>query len=163
MITDQLTVRLGSDKDSKFREVRNTPTGGHFATHGHTYIAFGDNDRNIGTAGPVIIDFYDPVYAFGINVTDWGDQPQAGALTLTTDAGHELVIAANPPELASGGQLFFGVIDQAQPFTQAILTSTTIYDGLGVDEVYFAEVPEPATLALLAAGGLLLVRRRGQP
>ena len=137
--------------------VRSTPTGGHFPTDGVKYVEFGD--PALAPGGRLQFSFAEPETSFGLSITDWGDQSSAGSLSIQTNAGEAssgVLIAVNPPQVASGGQLFFGLI-QNTPFTSVTLISTTASDGMGIDEIHFKPLPEPSgallMVGLLMAGG----------
>ena len=143
-------------------QVVNTSFSGLFATDGSVYLTAGG--RAVG--GPTItFDFDSPINSFGVNFTDFGDFVNPGTLSYSLDGGTPVVFASSP--LANGNQLFFGVIDDMNSFSQVAFTSTASGDGFGFDEVRFGvtEVPEPTSLLAFGLGffgltGYALRRKR---
>lgn len=101
-----------------------------------------------------------PIYAFGVNVADWGDvankNPLGGNLEFNNNTGYEHVIASAPRP--SDNDLFFGIVSET-PFTRATLTHTQIGDSYSIDETYYG-VPEPTTLLALVIGSIVIQRKR---
>lgn len=100
---------------------------GTFATHGSQYIVSGANSSSM------TFTFDQPIAAFGLNITDFGDNANDGDLILTI-GGESFAIASAP--LSNGNQLFFGVVKTASTFSSATLTIEQ--DSIGIDEVYTA-------------------------
>jgi hypothetical protein len=131
---------------------------GTFATDGNNYVV------SHTSTSSMTFDFSQPIAAFGLNITDFGDN---AAQDLILDVGTDSFTIASGP-LPNGNELFFGVVDFSGTFSSATLTAQG--DSIGIDEVYTAQmaaVPEPSSLALLGLSGLTLVggalRRRRQP
>lgn len=131
---------------------------GTFATHGVNYVV-----SHVATSS-MTFTFNQPVAAFGLNVTDFGDN-QAGDLILSVGPDSYTIASGPRP---NGNQLFFGVIDTMGSFSSVTLTAQG--DSIGIDEVYTAEtvqiVPEPHSLAMFLIGiccvTLLSVVRRSR-
>lgn len=176
--------------------VRGGPSGGAFATAGSKYLS---------TTGSLRIGFSKPVEAFGVFATDVGDhdndpatvtaggqlldpaqraaRPAGGEVDevlriYTERAGGtlELLFSGGALPAVSGGALFIGLIDTANPFTNLWLVNgaagldSAWNDGFGFDQFTVGTaaprsgtVPEPAGLAVLAltSAALLSRRRRG--
>ena len=129
----------------------NTPIAGQFATEGKQFLAH-QSGLNITTT----FTFNYEINSFGFDLIDYGDWG-TGQLTLVNDAGDNAVVA-----VAGGGDgnvQYFGLISDFM-FTEAIFTNTISGEAFGFDKVSFGVVPEPATLSLLAIGGLTLLRKR---
>ena len=111
----------------------------------------------------VTLLFSQSVSAFGLNINDFGDCCGSNNLTYATNGGDSGIIASSP--LASGNELFFGIVTDAS-FNQFTLgISTDGRDGIGLDEFYVgAAVPAPAAFWLFgsALGILGWVKRRGR-
>jgi hypothetical protein len=109
-------------------------------------------------AGDFNITFSDPVAAFGFYGVDIGDFAGDLVLDLSTGAHFVLNTHGNP----GGSVLFWGVIDQNNPFTSVTFTNTEpgidylAFDNMTIGSVEQVipggEVPEPATMLLLGSG-----------
>jgi hypothetical protein len=135
----------------------NTPYNGGHATDGVQFMRQSDGDTTV-------FQFNQNVNAFGINITDWGDNGQ-GVLTFSSDAHAVMQVAVAP--LANASELFFGIVDDSLWWDTVTFTQTVPGEGWSYDEVYYGEasspnVPEPATLLLLGGGlfGGMVARRR---
>lgn len=114
-----------------------------------------------GSTASVTFDFDEPIQAFGAFLT--GVQTAMGELHVLFDDGspQDYLISGDP----AGGALFFGFI-----LPETVISSLTFEmrgtvvnsrDFIGIDDVrYVGSVPEPATLAMLGIGGLLLRKRK---
>lgn len=156
----------------------------HLRASGHVGALSGDAVGivpNAPVAGSGLSFRFDqPVNAFGIEVGDWGTCCFASSLYIAFDGGATRLVAtargaADNPGMARYGQAtnFVGAIDTSGQFQQVTLYGdgvgeylvaggTIRYASLPLGSV--AAVPEPATLALWAAGLLTLGhlgRRRG--
>lgn len=126
-------------------EIRSTNTGGHFSTDGIRYISAGATADSI----ELIFDLNAPATAFGLSITDFGDNG-TGDLVFRTDLGDlaDPFVAATAP-LANGNLIFFGFL-QETPFNTVTITTGTFDDGIGVDSVHILNsIPEPNSCSLM--------------
>ncbi|KKK49046.1 hypothetical protein LCGC14_3139020 [marine sediment metagenome] len=100
-----------------------------------------------------------PTYAFGMDINDWGTSGGTHSLTASSDTGLNHVIASSPPSLGSGNTIFWGVVD-SDAFNTITIDTGYGGDRIGIDYAEHSSVPEPATIGLLAFGGLALIRKR---
>jgi len=121
------------------------------ATDGSNVAIFGTSASFPGTT--IVFTFPDFIDAFGFNITDFGDLD--GSLLYSTGSGEFGTIATAPADGGDGSLLFFGLTTDIH-FTTFTIQNTAFDDGIGIDELYFTEAPEPSTLALFATGLALL-------
>lgn len=130
--------------------VYNGPTGwGGHATHGVNFVAISSSAEELD------FSMNDPVKAWGINITDWGDWG-SGTLTFQNNLQDVYRMAFSPRD--DDNEFFWGFVGD-QPFNRALLTNSIVGEGYSFDELYYG-IPEPATLALVTLGAGLLVRKR---
>ncbi|RPI39117.1 MAG: PEP-CTERM sorting domain-containing protein [Betaproteobacteria bacterium] len=140
-------------------------TGQHAISGTHWWRTGANND--------FVINFDSPVAAFGFFGIDVGD---VGAqLTLTLAGGGAVAIdiphtvePGGPGSGQNGSVIYFGYIDEANPFTSATFSNVGDFgDDFGFDDMTIGSVqqvvrvPEPPMLALLALAllGLAFFRR----
>ncbi len=136
---------------------------GRFATSGTQYWETNDD---------FVIDFSVAVVAFGFFGTDIGDF--GGQITLDfLSGGTTQFTVDNTVSAPDGSLLFWGVIDEANPFTRITFGNTNSSDWFGFDDMTIGvasqvvptnPVPVPATLALFGLGlaGLGFARKKAQ-
>ncbi len=111
--------------------------------------------------GAVTFTFAVPVYAFGFYLTDTQDNFPGPILVAFNDGeSQSLSITKND---YSGGALFWGYSNPGAAITSFSITTGATSDKRdlwGIDDVYYAQVPEPRTMLLLGAGLAYLAWRR---
>jgi hypothetical protein len=147
--------------------VDNNPGTGQNAISGSQWWRTGpNNDFTINFDGPIAAFGF-----FGIDVGDIGAQ-----LTLTLANGAPVVIniphttePGGPTSGQNGSVIYFGYIDEANPFTSAAFTNVGAFgDDFGFDDMTIGSiqqvvrVPEPPVLLLLGVAllGLGFARRK---
>ena len=127
----------------------------------------GTNWWRTGAGNDFTIDFSAPVAAFGFYGIDIGDI--GSQLTLTLSNGTVVVIDI-PHTVEAGGAfsgqngsvIFFGYIDEANPWTRAVFSNPVGADDFGFDRMTIGSVqqvtpvPEPASASLIGVGLTLL-------
>jgi hypothetical protein len=116
---------------------------GTYPTHGLNYVV------TTYTGGGFAIDFElaRPSRAFGLYITDFGDQGLPGSLSLVIGSA-SYPIATVPPFRSDGQVEFFGVVS-ASEFSSVRLVSTSA-DPIGIDEIH---VSADGSAPLLRNGG----------
>ena len=136
----------------------------HHPTDGTKYLTWG-SPTTTSQAGSITLQFDAfqdmPLRAIGFYITGFGNVTQPadymGELTVQDDMGDYFVLATNPPRRTTGNALFFGMVNDDHPFRRITINATTINDGLGLDQVYYARwsdptpAPEPATNVMLVS------------
>ena len=117
--------------------------------------------------GLLRLDSASPTTVFGLNLIDLGES--AGTVSLRTNVGAfagGITVFSFPPLFANGTVFFIG-LTQDVAFSTVFLDVSGVDDAYGIDKVYMAPVPEPATALSLLAGsavlGLWAKRRRRNP
>ena len=90
----------------------------------------------------------------------FADGPQNDVMVGFYDAANQLITTLKP---SSPDQLQWFAGIQADPGIAKMLCWVTNIDDYYMDDLYYIPTPEPATLSLLALGGLAVVRRRRRP
>lgn len=108
-----------------------------------------------------VLTFSTPVLAFGAYFTGVGTHAGVLHVVYNDGAPRDLIVTGS----GDGGVLFFGFISSSDPISSIALEMRGVTDKsrdiYGLDDVRLVtSVPEPATLSILALGGLALARRR---
>jgi hypothetical protein len=141
------------------------------------YPTSGDRFFDVLAGGDFAVQFATPVAAFGFFGVDIGDVAGQLSLEFVAAAGTTTVVVPHTVgsgQSTTGGVIFYGRIDAANPFTEVRFLNDTPGDNFAFDDMTIASVaqvrtaPEPSTLALLATamaagGGLAAWRRRAAP
>lgn len=160
----------GSATLSGSGEVDNDPGTGQNATSGNNWWRTGAN-------GDFTITFDNPVAAFGFFGIDIGDVGAQLTLTLANGSSIDIDIphtleSGGPSSGQNGSVIYFGYIDEDNPWTSATFSNPDIDGGddfgfddmtIGsIEQVETPPVPEPSTLLLFIAGlfGLGAAKRR---
>jgi hypothetical protein len=89
--------------------------------------------------------------AVGFDLTD---AAESGDASITTSAGDAFDIANCC--LASGNELFFGLVNETTAYSEFSLFNGGTFDGWGIDRIYLTQVPVPPAGALFATGLVML-------
>ena len=104
-----------------------------------------------------------PMTAFGFDITGFQDFPNQGGFAMDLYLGVSPVESLWIPDPGDFGPNFHGVISDTL-FDTVVMTflrgSHLEGDFVGLDDIAFNAVPEPASATLLVLGGLGLVARR---
>ena len=130
-------------------------SAGRFAISGTKYLQT-DNGQGLS------LTFSAPQAIFGFFGTDVGDF--GGQLTLSFDGGTPINVP-NSTNAANGTALFFGYIDEDNPFSTVVFGNTnSSSDVFGFDDFTIGRaaqvqptVPEPTSIALFGIGALGLI------
>jgi hypothetical protein len=117
-------------------------------------------------SGTFVINFSDPISAFGFYGTDIGDfNGRVTVALLDTNNDVTNLIIQNTQNGPNGSALFWGFIDTASAYTRITFGNTAAgVDFFGFDVFVIGDrqqvtpVPEPGTLALVALGMLAALR-----
>ena len=134
---------------------------GAFPSSGDNIIDLDGVNKDTGTIHSMYLDLTAPATAFGMFITDF----EGGNMVFTLDyvaGGSTTVTSPNTigGSPASGSAMYFGVTSTAAFDGLTILYDSVPNDGAGMDDFTVGQVPEPATITLLALGSLAALRRR---
>lgn len=148
---------------------------GLWTTSGDNYLGLDNFDTALEAGDSLTFTFVNAQHAFGLYVIG-GRDVRAGDMRLTT--GSDFVVNSSTADLFSGvGDFayFIGLVSDAGAFSSVTLDYATLAIGgslpIAIDDVVLAlndgnggnnRVPEPGTLALMAAGLLALCLRARQ-
>lgn len=139
--------------------VQGVVAGGPFHADGALNPALNWFKADIAVSAPGM-----GVSAIGFVVDGRDDQPtQEGGIWMTFNDGSEVEIEYTPFGGAAGSGLFFGYQAPAGKFITRIEATRDNHGGnsfLALDDLAFVVTPEPASLSLLALGGMAILRRR---
>ena len=131
----------------------NTTPGGRIRAHI-------DPDDPDTIDARMTIDFDTEITSWGAYIT--GIDPTIGDVRILFNDGTSQSFDLGGFD--DGGVTFFGFTDVATPITQVVIASQNGSDSIGIDDIMYKPVPEPATLALVGAGlagmGVAARRRR---
>jgi len=119
----------------------------------------------VTTAFPLTFTFDEDIFAFGIDLDEFGDVPDPSTISFLDQSFEPDVVAFGGVGLTTDDDTqpyFFGVTSDVG-FNSIVFSA--VGDGFGFDNVSFstvAAVPLPAPLAMLAFGvlGLFVYRKR---
>lgn len=158
----------GSGPGISNAEVATGNEFGTFAFSGTKYfLTLGDS----GTT-QLTITFTQPIRAFGSSISDlgdWGANTSNSTHQWVTNRGEIYDLVRDKPYSHENGNASFMGFTTSNPFTSISLIYPTSAvgtglgaDGIGIDDINFAVVPEPASMTAIAVGIVALLRRRKQ-
>jgi hypothetical protein len=158
----------GSGPGISNAEVATGNEFGTFAFSGAKYfLTLGDS----GTT-QLTITFTQPIRAFGSSISDlgdWGTNSTNSTHQWVTNRGEIYDLVRDKPYSHENGNASFMGFTTSNPFTSISLIYPTSAlgtglgaDGIGIDDINFAVVPEPASMTAIAVGIVALLRRRKQ-
>lgn len=159
--TGAITATLTDTGEAVIFDTPGVNTAGRFATSGVKYL---------NNAAPgFILDFSQPIAAFGFYGTDIGDFRGRVTVTTRTENGAEQeFVIPSPLDAPNNALHFWGIIDTDNPFTRVTfdiiqipsdppLPSDRLIDFFGIDDLTIGDigqvvVPIPAAFPLFGAG-----------
>lgn len=118
----------------------NPGPGGPHATDGGDKLILAGAMPSTNGSFQMTFTFAMPITEFALTVTDFGDWT-AGTLSIGNNVGDGYVIASNPPIHSDGTEHFIGIRNETTPFSIVVLSKSTQGDGVGVDEIYYSDLP----------------------
>jgi len=131
---------------SSNQEIRNTPQGTPDGLYGYNTTAGGSRFLSL-FGGNITFNFSTPIQAFGSYLS--GVQLTGETITFSDGSSQTLAIP-NPPT----GVEFFGFTDVNQSIASVTVNVQigSTGDIMGIDDVRFVTVPEPASLSFVGLG-----------
>jgi hypothetical protein len=139
----------------------NPDNGFNTTTAGANFLRIATTAATVPVAD-AIFTFSTPIVSFGAFITSLDDSTSNNFAYQFNDGSAQSIRFFGPSD-AHNAQ-FLGFTDTAGGITSVTIQDsnpTEYYYAIGIDDIHYATaVPEPASLGILAVGGLALVRRR---
>ncbi len=130
------------------------------ATSAPNILCTADGSGSITCVEPTFIDFTSPISG----LTFWAIEPNTALQAATFNVYQNSVLTATVPffGLGGGGNKFVDLSAYSNITRLELLIhpNEVPSNGIGWDDFRYTSVPEPASLAFLAGGALVLLRRR---
>lgn len=143
----ELTDFTISTTGTSFGVFNTTPFWGGHATEGNNFISYQSD-----TYEELLFTFDKKISAFGLNITDWGDEGFGGFLIFRDDLGNEKTVKMSPQ--LNDNEFFYGVVNEDFDFNQVVFVNSIPGEAYSFDEIYYTSVsvPEPQTACLIWLG-----------
>lgn len=133
-----------------------TATGYNTTPGGTQYLGMDPGSSSIPSYSQ--FDFPVSIDSFGLYVTGVGT---VGGSNIFVEFNDGTLRNYTIPGATSGGISFFGFVGADMPITSVRLyDNNSVADFIGHDDLVWGAVPEPTSIAAIAAAGLLRLRRR---
>lgn len=97
-------------------------------------------EKWIDASGPITFTFSQPICAFGVTVTDWGDDGTQTKLTVTDEAGESFdIVSQHSLALASGTRGFVGFFHPGVRYTSVTVGQVGAFGGISIDDLVIAQ------------------------